>query len=303
MSQGKNIAIAVLSVTTGISAFWAWSAEHKLSSRENGTALAPATVAPQPPNESTELDEAAAAAKSTATTPQTPADSIAATAPQTPIEHGEPADLRAIRESPEFQRLKSLARQGVLDYRYADLFRKLNLTPEELEKLKALLVERQNIRGDVMAASRQEGLNLRENRDAIQNLIRENEADSNAALRSLLGEAGYETFAQYESTQTERNLARQIDQRFSYTATPLSASQSEQLITLLATARTAQNPQRPGAVMLNDTVIAQARGFLTPTQVDALVQMQTEVNAVRNMAQLLRAQGIRRMPAINSGAD
>lgn len=208
-----------------------------------------------------------------------------------------------MRENPEFQRLQNLARQSGLDYRYADLFRKLNLPPGDLEKLKALLVERQSIRNDVFAATREEGLNPREHREMIENLIRENEAESDVALRNLLGDSRFEIFDQYESTQAERAVTQRLQQRLSYAATPLSEAQSQQLIALIANANSNSNTARSSGPTINDTVIAQARGFLSPAQVEVLTQIQAEQNAAADVTRFIQERGARRMPPVTIGSD
>ena len=305
MSQSKNIAIVLLSLTTGASAFWAWRAESQLADLQ-AQARAPSVAASQPAasSPSTRAIARNESHEAAAIPPPPAADRPeSAMSAEPPARRPEPEDLRKVRESPEFQRLQNLARQSGLDYRYADLFRKLNLPPADLEKLKALLVERQNIRNDVFAASREEGLNPREHRETIANLIRENEAESDAALRNLLGDSRYEILDRYEATQAERGMTQRIQQRLSYAATPLSEAQSQQLIALLANVRPSQSAARSPGPTINDTIIAQARGFLSPAQVEVLTQIQTELSAAADMTRLIQERGIRRMPPVTMGSD
>ncbi|MCB1106098.1 MAG: hypothetical protein H7A44_12670 [Opitutaceae bacterium] len=315
MSQGKNVAIVLLSVTAGITAFWAWRAETELATLQARSAPPPAIPkqtqrSDLPANmlDSPEPKGGIGAVNSTSAGPDSAKPDDAST------ERRNIDEQHDLRESPEFQRLQSLARQGVLDIRYADLFRKLNLPPDLLQKLKDLLLEKQNIRTDVFTASRREGLSIRNDRELIDKLIQENESENEAALRSLLGESGYDTYLEHESNQVDRAIANRLDRRLSYTATPLSETQNDQLVALITAERVAQKSQPsawgtsaaadqatlelgiPSQPLITDSVIAQARGFLTPAQVEVLTQFQAELNAGMEMARLMREQGARRRP-------
>lgn len=205
----------------------------------------------------------------------------------------------AWRNSPEAQRLMAIQRRAGLDGRYAALFRKLNLSPADLEKFKALLVDKQSAPMDVMAAAREQGLNPRENREQISALIRNFEAETDASIRATLGEAAYQQYQQYEQTGPQRGMVNQIEQRLSYSTTPLYGNQSEQLVNLLAAAAPAGSAGRgPVAgpagptggrnVTITDAVIAQSEGFLSPPQVEALRQLQQEQLAQAELRQQMQ---------------
>jgi hypothetical protein len=177
------------------------------------------------------------------------------------------------RNSPEAQRLMAIQRRSSLDGRYAALFKKLNLSPADLEKFKSLLVDKQSAPMDVMNAAREQGLNPRENREQIQALIRNFEAETDAAIRATLGEAAYQQYQQYEQTGPQRGMVSQLEQRLSYSRTPLYGNQSEQLVNVLAASN---GTGGRGRVTITDAVIAQSEGFLSAPQVEALRQLQQE---------------------------
>lgn len=205
-----------------------------------------------------------------------------------------------VRNSPQVRQLMALQQRSMLDGRYAALFRKLNLSPGDLERLKTLLVERQSASMDVFSAAREQGMDGRENRDEIRGLIKGLEAESDAAMRELLGETNYQQLQQYERTVPQRSIVSQLEQRLSYSNTPFYGNQAEQLVTLMAAA-TPQNrnaavntPLLPfatnalmlgGRVSIPDSVIAQSAGFLSAPQIQALREYQQEQQA---QLQLLR---------------
>lgn len=207
--------------------------------------------------------------------------------------------LPQLLENPEAQRLMAVQQRGALDQRYGALFRYLNLPPDQLERLKDLLVERQTAAVDVLAAARSQGLNNRENRGEIRSLLEAAQAEVDESIRALLGESGYQRYQYYNATQPQRAAVDRLEQRLSYSTLPLSHSQSEQLVQLLAakpSSRTATVAARPGlagmfggqATTITDEVVTQAATILSAVQLEALRQLQAEQQAQARLGQLVR---------------
>lgn len=147
---------------------------------------------------------------------------------------GGPNAMMALLEQPEVQRLMALQQRGQLDARYAALFKNLNLPPEQLEKLKALLVEKQSVGQDVLAAARSQGINLRDDPEAFRKMIASTQAEVDNSIKAVLGEEGFAKYQNYQETLPQRNVVSQLQQSLSYTSAPLSDSQAEQLVQILA---------------------------------------------------------------------
>lgn len=222
--------------------------------------------------------------------------------------------------SPEMQQLMAIQQKAGLDGRYAALFKKLNLSPADLEKFKNLLVEKQSAVMDVMAAARNQGLSGRESRDALRQMVEDTQAEIDGSIRATLGDAVYSQYKSYESNLPQRTVVSQLEQRLSYSATPLNDTQAEQLVQILASSTpaasgdnraslgaplvqvfTAGNPRLGQAasffggnsVPITDAVITQAQGVLMPAQVAALQSLQQEQQAAAQLMQQMRS--------INSG--
>jgi hypothetical protein len=212
----------------------------------------------------------------------------------------------AMMDNPEVQRLVAAQQRGALDARYAALFKSLNLTPQQLEQFKNLLVEKRTAVADVMAAARSQGLTGRENRDEVRALVQnaQNEVDNN--IRSTLGEAAYSQYQNFEQTQPQRAVVSQLQQRLSYSGTPLTDAQSEQLVQVLASSTptngggaTGATP-RPGGVAtrlgfnggaaITDQAVSQSSTVLAPAQVQALQQLQQEQQAQAQLTKIMRDQ-------------
>jgi len=241
---------------------------------------------------------------------------------EAPPENGPPAgrqrigrnelrnEFAAMMDRPEVQRLMALQQRAALDARYADLFKSLNLSPEQLEKFKNLLVEKSTAVMDVMAAAREQGTNPRTDRDTFRKLVADAQADVDASIRATLGEAGFSQYKEYEQTQPQRSVVDQLAQRLSYSSTPLSSEQAAQMVKIL---ETTSQTQRGGnnrvfiggggpmqlavgggggsaRVPVTDATINQALGVLAAPQVDALRQLQQEQQAQAQLSAAMRKQ-------------
>ena len=218
------------------------------------------------------------------------------------------ARFMAMLDNPEVQKLMTIQQKAALDARYAGLFKALNLSPADLEKFKSLLVEKQASVLDARAAARAQGLNGPESRDALRQVIANAQAEVDNTIRSTLGEATFAQYQAYEQTQPERNLVAQLQQRLSYSSSPLTDTQSNQVVALLAstnpksattksTTATATN-QRSGQgqfrnnnnnVAITDAVIASSQNILSSTQISALAQLQQEQKAQAELTAQLKA--------------
>lgn len=217
-------------------------------------------------------------------------------------EGGPAANFMAMMEDPNFAQLWSAQQRAQLDGRYADLFKNLKLSPAELEKFKNLLVEKQTSFRDVTAAARAQGIDPRENRDQMRQLIQQANQEIDSNIQSVLGADGFAQYKQFEETAPQRNVVSQLDRRLSYTSTPLNQSQSDQLVQILAqnTAPSSNGNQGggfrgaaglgEGRVQVTDQAIAQASSVLTPAQVSALQQLQSEQQAQQQLWQAMRQQ-------------
>lgn len=217
------------------------------------------------------------------------------------------ARFAAMMEQPEVQRLMAMQQKAALDSRYAALFKSLALTPDQLDKLKNLLVDKSTAMADVMMAAREQGINPRQDREAFRQLVEETQADIDATIRSTLGETAFAQYQDYERTLPQRSIVDQLEQRLSYSSTPLTAEQSSQVLALLASTQPATNtnagpeinlagrgPLGPfigrGTAAITDQALQQSAGILAAPQIEALRQLQQEQQAQRDLANAFRNQ-------------
>ena len=164
------------------------------------------------------------------------------------------AAIRELMNKPEVQAMMNLQQKAAIEARYAALFQTLNLSPDQAEKLKTLLAERGSTRMDVMAAATAQGIDPRENPEAYRKLFTDAQNEINASIKSVLGDSGYAQLQNYEQTLPQRALVTDLQQRLSYTNTPLSNSQAEALVQILAanqpTRSTSAGPGGPPTDMM-----------------------------------------------------
>jgi hypothetical protein len=220
--------------------------------------------------------------------------------------------LMRLMENPEFLRALTLQRNAALDARFAGLFRQLNLSDEELASFKTLLAEKENVALDVVTVSE----TLPDgplSPAALRATVRGAQAQVEQAIQSSLGGERYQVYRDYERTLPQRATVAQLEQRLSYTGTPLTPVQSDALVRILAatTPETSLAPAEtpspttvlvragvPEAVPIVPTnaatgrvteeVITQAHAVLTPAQVDALREIQSQQQAAIKAGEMIR---------------
>jgi hypothetical protein len=211
--------------------------------------------------------------------------------------------------NPEFQKLLAIQMKGRIDQTYGPLFKALNLSPEQLSQFQSLLAEKQQSLMDVMQAAQAQGMSARSDPDGMKTLMTQAISQVDANIQQSLGDAGYQQYQQFQQTLPERNVVNTLQQSLSYTQTPLTDDEANQMIALLA-----QNqPQRagsgtagtsnggdpgPGPISLlngggnakvTSDAITQAQGVLSGPQISALQQIQQQQQAQQQIQQMMRS--------------
>jgi hypothetical protein len=196
--------------------------------------------------------------------------------------------------------------------RYAGFFQTAGLSAEQQERILNEMKKTRTAALDMLATLHAQGYFRADNEDptATANMVRkigkEVIQQREAALRATLGDAGFAAFQQYSATIPQRNVAEQLAGQLYNTNEPLTSSQAEQLVAVLAQngfeprggstpgntingtvisqalyqARFVQAGQQGGMSVLDwqapvtDAAIARASSVLTPAQLAALKQVQ-----------------------------
>jgi len=218
--------------------------------------------------------------------------------------------LARLAENPEFRRALEWQRQAVLDARFAELFRRMNLDASELVAFKHLLVEKENVALDLVAVSETQPEGPLPP-DLLRAGVTAARAQVEDAIRSSLGSERYAVYRDFERTLPQRATVAQLELRLSYSGAPLTAGQADALVNIF-TARTPADapPETVPAVSvvvgngsaaivpllqstavsgrLSDEMVAAAQSVLSVRQVEALRQIQAEQAAAEQAFGLIR---------------
>lgn len=158
-------------------------------------------------------------------------------------------------------------RRTELNATYDLLYQSLRLTPEQIEKFESIRVQ---VPGSALwvfdePAGSDEPVSL-------------SAAEANQQLRTLLGEAGYAQYQEYNRVVPARDVVRQVASAV-YLTDPIDRERGEQLTRFLAeTSRAYQAGAAIDLVNLDwDAVLAAAREILSPAQVSALSSVRQRV--------------------------
>jgi hypothetical protein len=213
--------------------------------------------------------------------------------------------LQALMNNPQMQKLAAIQMKAALDNRYAALFKALNLPAAQLDQLKDLLVQKQQAQQDARQAAMQQGLNPRTDPQAYQEAITAAQGPVDDQIKAALGDSGFAQYQQYQQTLPERGTVSQIQQTLSYSSTPLTDDQANQLVQILAQTAPATTNTGGGrggfggggpfggglgatTPITNQTITA-AQTILSGSQLQALQQIQQQQQAQQQMQQLMQA--------------
>jgi hypothetical protein len=195
--------------------------------------------------------------------------------------------MAAFMDKPALQRAMVQQQKAQVDRRFKKLFAQMNLPPEQMEKFQKLLVEREATAMDSMMIAMQHGLNPMRDGAEIQKLVADSQAESDAQIKTLLGDTAYAQYQDYRNTEPQRNTVAQLQQNLGFTDAPLNQSQAAQLTQLLVEAHppgnTGSNPvagprgqARVGSSSITTEVVDRSRSFLNPAQVDGLIELKQQ---------------------------
>ena len=130
--------------------------------------------------------------------------------------------MRKIMENPDMREMIRQTQKPQLDIMYGDLYKKLDLSPEQIEAFKELLLDKQMNEID---------LAYKMGDDTGDTTAQQNKEDINRELKELLGEDRYDRYNDYHSTLGERMAVNQYKNRLAQNEIqPLAEYQEQQLI-------------------------------------------------------------------------
>lgn len=124
----------------------------------------------------------------------------------------------------------------MIDHEYTDLFKQLNLTPEQAAQAKDLIGKKMLAGADVGMAMLDDSLDASKRADLTKQVKAESD-DDDQQIKQFLGDDNYKEYQSYEKSVPDRTTVDQFNSQLSGTATALSASQQQQLVQALSDSR------------------------------------------------------------------
>jgi len=147
--------------------------------------------------------------------------------------------------------MKKMMRQqqaAAVDMMYGPLFKEINLSPEDKEKFKELLLDRQ------MKAVETGGAFMKlqgedTDKTAAMNELAAQQKEFDAQVKAVLGDERYGQYKDYSETMAERMAVNQLSQQLASSPNPLSDEQSRQLLEIMKQEKKTVTPVfgEPGA--------------------------------------------------------
>jgi hypothetical protein len=179
--------------------------------------------------------------------------------------------LAAMNDS-DTMRLMAIRQKGRIARNYAALFKRLNLTPDQIDQMTNLLLEKKESSMDAAVGAVQQDINPLENPGEFGDMVQAMRDDVEGQIKALLGDAGYEQYQQYNQTQARQNVVNDLQQLLGATDTPLTPDQTRLFQEVLSQGKTNQ---------ITDDVLGASQRFLSEPQIKALqsIQQQQQVAA------------------------
>ena len=132
---------------------------------------------------------------------------------------------------------QKLAVGPMIDKSYAQLFKQLNLTPEQSVGLKELLQNKMLVAAD-MGMSMLDGSLDAAKRAEMSKQVKTDTDAYDAQIKQFLGDDNYKAYQSYEKTLPDRMVAVEFSDQLASSATPMSWEQQQQLMEAMTEERT-----------------------------------------------------------------
>jgi hypothetical protein len=217
------------------------------------------------------------------------------------------AGMAQMMKSPQMKEMMRAQQKVGIDGMYGSLSKYLNLSTNEMDALKELLLQRQMAMVDAgMSAMSGSGTDPKQAAADTQAI----KAGYDKQIQDLLGAQDYPVFQDYEKTAADRMSVQMFKGSLPADAT-LTDQQEENLVTAMAEERkalpatSALNNQSPDPSKFTDQGIAdtlkqmqdlqqrdtdRAAAILTPTQLDQFTKFQQQMNGIAAASMKMAAQ-------------
>jgi len=183
---------------------------------------------------------------------------------------------RLVVNNPELQQLYVRQFTVRTAEKYGALYRKLGLQPGQVARFEGIMANHAQGTIDVRIAGLTQG--AQKGDSAVKTLQQQIAKERDDAIRELLGDAGLELYRDYETTSVWRGAAAQLAGRLYDTSEPLTGSQADRLVDLLAARSAASSNRNPLQGELGSVTLELAKEFLTERQLAAVRNWKDQID-------------------------
>lgn len=177
--------------------------------------------------------------------------------------------LKQMMDDPAMKKMLEAQQKTMVEMMYAPLFKDLGLNPEETEKLKSLLLDRQMKSVSQAAAL----MDPAKKQEAMKELA-ESGKQMEDQIKSVLGEDRYGKYQDYTTTMGERMLLNQFGQTAN-----LKPEQNEALLQLMLEEKKAAMVINPGAIPDNNDPAQGLKLLEAGESAEKFLKQQEEINS------------------------
>ena len=123
-----------------------------------------------------------------------------------------------------------------IEKEYADLFRQLNLPPEQSAAFKDLMIKKAMVGTDVGLAMMDDSLDPTKRGDLTNQIQAQTDA-VDTEIKQLLGESNYQAYQNFEKTMTDRATVGEFNDQFVGSSAALTPEQQNQMVQALSEVR------------------------------------------------------------------
>jgi len=182
------------------------------------------------------------------------------------------AQVSAQEKDPKLQALYLRSNRAKTQTTFSPLYRQLQLTPAQTASFEEIIAQRDERLQDIVPTAK--GLGLKLDDPAIRKFINDTNVEFHAQMRSLLGDAPYLKFVEYERTVSVRQIVSHIAGAATLADAALSPAQTERIVGIIA-GTSSRYAQGGWAEDIDwEIVDAQAQTILTPKQFEVFTTME-----------------------------
>jgi hypothetical protein len=161
---------------------------------------------------------------------------------------------------------------------YLALYIKLGLTPEQRAQFRELQLDHGEQRSDLLKAAMKQSptKDRATTQTTIEVVSEKTQEELDAKLRATFGEGAFQTIQNYQSSLPARTVANKLASAAFYTDTPLTVSQAERLVDIIANHARSPQGKVDLSAMNSEAMLAQAQSVLSPSQLAALRQLESQ---------------------------